>query len=190
MYPLFKIHKLSQAQIDEKKVPPNRLVHASKHGPMYRIEKWCSPYMTEISQAYCEDEFLLDRNDLVRSIEELNGENKLNGVNVNLFTLDVEKLYPSIQPDKALLAIKEALAEDNTTEERIKIALAVFMEFSFEESYVTYEDSCFRGKIGIPTGGSISRQIADIFLHWVLFKQDEFKLNINEILFWKRFIDD
>jgi hypothetical protein len=34
-YPLFKIHKLSAVEIERKKVPPNRLVHASKFSPMY-----------------------------------------------------------------------------------------------------------------------------------------------------------
>ena len=29
-YPLFKIHKLSNSDIQNKKIPPNRLVHASK----------------------------------------------------------------------------------------------------------------------------------------------------------------
>ena len=48
-YPLFKIHKLSEAEIQQKKVPPSRLVHASKFGPLYRMEKWASPYLTTIS---------------------------------------------------------------------------------------------------------------------------------------------
>ena len=38
-YPLFKIHKLTKAEIENKKVPPSRLVHASKFGPLYRMEK-------------------------------------------------------------------------------------------------------------------------------------------------------
>ena len=124
---------------------------------MYRIEKWCSPYLTLISRSFCGDEFLLDRNELLKTIDELNGENKLGDGNINLFTLDVEKLYPSIQPDKALQAINDTLSQDTTTEERIKIALARLIEFSFEESYVTYENNCFKGKVGFPTGGSMSR---------------------------------
>ncbi len=38
-YPLFKLHKLSNTDIENKKIPPNRLVHASKFGPLYRMEK-------------------------------------------------------------------------------------------------------------------------------------------------------
>ena len=33
-YPLFKVHKLSTDDIKEKKIPPIRLVHASKSGPL------------------------------------------------------------------------------------------------------------------------------------------------------------
>ena len=50
-------------------------LHASKHGPMYRVEKWCSPYLSTISQSFCGDEFILDRRDLLRSVDELNKSN-------------------------------------------------------------------------------------------------------------------
>ena len=39
VYPLFKIHKLNQEQIVNKVTPPIRLVHATKEGPLYRLEK-------------------------------------------------------------------------------------------------------------------------------------------------------
>ena len=39
VYPLFKIHKLSRDDINNKKIPLNRLVHASKFSPLYRMEK-------------------------------------------------------------------------------------------------------------------------------------------------------
>ena len=103
-YPLFKIHKLSNLEIQQKKIPPNRLVHASKFGPLYRMEKWCSPYLTTISREFCKKEFILDTGDLIKQLESINESKTLENENVNLFTLDVEKLYPSIQPELALLA--------------------------------------------------------------------------------------
>ena len=110
---------------------------------------------------------------------------------MNLFTLDVEKLYPSIQPELALLAIHDALAMDKTTDKKTKTAIEHFIRLSFEQSYVSYRNECFKSKIGIPTGGSLSRQIADIFLHWILFIKMSPKLSLLEaIRFWKRFIDD
>ena len=190
-YPLFKIHKLSKTDIDNKKVPPSRLVHASKYGPLYRMEKWCSPFLTKISRAFCKDEFILDTGDLIKSLENLNGSKAIGSENVNLFTLDVEKLYPSIQPELALQAIRDALAMDKTTDRKTKSAIEHFIRLSFENSYVTYRDKCYKSKVGIPTGGSLSRQIADIFLHWILFIKMTPKLSlIQAVRFWERFIDD
>ena len=33
-YPLYKVHKLSAEQIINKTIPPARLVHATKEGPL------------------------------------------------------------------------------------------------------------------------------------------------------------
>ena len=190
-YPLFKIHKLSKIDIANKKVPPNRLVHASKHGPLYRMEKWCSPYLTKISREFCKNEFILDTGDLINNLEKVNESKIIEKENVNLFTMDVEKLYPSIQPDLALEAIRETLAMDRTTDRKTKTAIENFIRLSFENSYVTYQDKCYKSKVGIPTGGSLSRQIADIFLHWIMFIKMTPNLSlIQAIRFWKRFIDD
>ena len=190
-YPLFKIHKLSSIEIEQKKIPPSRLVHASKFGPLYRMEKWCSPYLTTISREFCKKEFILDTGDLINGLESINESKLIENENVNLFTMDVEKLYPSIQPELAIQAIHDALAMDKTTDKKTKTAIESFIRLSFENSYVTYRNECYKSKIGIPTGGSLSRQIADIFLHWILFIKMSPKLSlIQAIRFWKRFIDD
>ena len=190
-YPLFKVHKLSAADIDAKKIPPNRLVHASKFGPLYRMEKWRSPFLTTISKEFYKEEFILDTSDLISNLENLNASQSLQNENVNLFTLDVEGLYPSIQPELALQAIREVLSADKTIDKNTKNAIAHFIELSFENAYISYKNECFKSKIGIPTGGSLSRQIADIFLHWIMFIKMTPKLNTHQaIQFWKRFIDD
>ena len=83
------------------------------------------------------------------------------------------------------------LAEINEEDRKIGQAIETFVKLSFEESYVAYQDQVFKPKVGIPTGGSLSRQIADIFLHWLLFKKiDTSVMSPSELLFWKRFIDD
>ena len=191
-YPSFKIHKLTAEEILQKKVPPVRLIHASKFSPLYRAEKWTSPYLTKLSRKYCEKEFILDRKELLRMIDDLNNQRTLENQNVHLFTLDVEKLYPSIQPELALKAIEDLL-ESTRDEEEAKLGEAIlsFVKLSFDESYVTYKDEVYKPKVGIPTGGSLSRQIADSFLHWTLFKKiDPSLMNSTQIRFWKRFIDD
>ena len=128
---------------------------------------------------------------MINDFNELNTSKKLQNENINLFTLDAEKLYPSIQPQLALIAIKEAFAADKTTETKTKMACEELIKFSFDNSYVSYKDETFSSKIGIPTGGSLSRQIADIFLHWVLFVKANPNIpTIEAIRFFKRFIDD
>ena len=102
-------------------------------------------------------------------INEVNNSNSLEGTNVNLFTLDVEKLYPSIQPNLAMSAIEDILESSINAEEKTKEAIRSFVKLSFDESYITHKDAVYKPKIGIPTGGRLSRQIADIFLHWILF---------------------
>ena len=89
-YPLFKVHKLSKEDINNKKIPPNRLVHASKYGPLYRMEKWVSPYLTKISREYCKNEFILDTGDLIKHLKEMNDSHALKNEIIYLFTLDVK----------------------------------------------------------------------------------------------------
>ena len=191
VYPLFKIHKLSRDDINNKKVPPNRLVHASKFSPLYRMEKWCSPHLTKISRAYCKEEFILDKRHLVEIFKDLNSSKKLQNENIHLFTLDVEQLYPNIKPQLASLALNEAFATDKTTDNKTKQALEELIKFSFDNAYVSYKEETFSSKIGIPTGGSLSRQIADIFLHWILFVKANPNIpSIEAIRLFKRFIDD
>ena len=56
---------------------------------------------------------------------------------------------------------------------------------------VTYKGEGYINKEGIPTSNCISRQVADVTMHWVLFKQINRKMkNWSLIDLWKRFIDD
>ena len=144
-----------------------------------------------MSRDYCQSEFILDTKHLLNMVEELNNTKPWGNQNIHLFTLDVEKLYPSIQPSLAKEALLDLLANTSEEDEKIGKAVKAFVELSFQESYITYKDEVFKPKVGIPTGGSLSRQIADIFLHWLLFKKiDVSIMNANELRFWKRFIDD
>ena len=155
------------------------------------MEKWCSPFLTTISRDFCNEEFVLDTGDLIKDLEKVNELKLIENENVNLFTLDVEKLYPSIRPELALQAISETLAADRTIDRKTKTAIEQFIKLSFENSYVAYQNDCYKPKVGIPTGGSLSRQIADIFLHWILFIKMTPNLTlIQAIRFWRRFIDD
>ena len=134
VYPLFKIHK----QITNKVTPPIRLVHATKEGPLYRLEKWVSPYLTEVSRKFCEKEFILDSPALINVIKGLNYSGILTrtrgGENIRLFTLDVINLYPSIDPAFALKSLKEALGSC-TLDTRKCATVQTFTEIIFKNAF-------------------------------------------------------
>ena len=76
---------------------------------------------------------------------------------ITLICLHVEKLHPSIKPELALIAIKEAFAADNTTNNETKVACKKIIEFSFGNAYLCYQNETLKSKIGISTGGSLDR---------------------------------
>ena len=124
-------------------------------------------------------------------IEELN-KTWPSGDKSLLFTLDVVALYPSISVEMALGAMEDAFSLDSHWDSGTKDVVAVFSEFILKQSFIVFEQEVYIGKRGIPTGNCISRQIADISMHWLLFRQ----LKITDwavwtlISLWKRFIDD
>ena len=187
IYPLLKLHKLSTEQIIEKLVPPARYVNNTKNGPLYRLGKWLSPYLTDISRQYCKEEFIKDTDKFLECINAFNLEQaaipKTQRQNFQLATLDVPALYASIRTTVALDALQVAFSKDTTTGIKVKEALINFSKLLFEKSYVKYKDECYQPLVGIPTGGCNSRQTADCLLHYLV------ETVKGDILF-KRFIYD
>ena len=63
--------------------------------------------------------------------------------------------------------------------------------FCLNNSFIVYQNNSYKTLKGIPTGGSISRQEADIFLHWLIFIVLSGKIPMwNLIQVWRRYIDD
>ena len=127
-YPLFKVHKCTEEQMVNKTIPPLRLVHSTRQGPLYRLEKWCSPYLTDISRDYCKTEFLLDTPNILDYVEDLN-KSWPRGDKSLLFTLDVVALYPSISVEMALKAMDDAFREDKIHSLETKNVVSKFNDF-------------------------------------------------------------
>ena len=193
-YPLYKIHSLSSDEIKQRKIPPFRLVYAIKYGPLYRLEKWLSPYLTPLSKEYCEDEYILDTQNLIDQINDINTNDKLNeehSDNWHLFSIDVKSLCPSISPDLAITALQDALNKCTGMDENLKFSITKMVTFCLSNSFIVYQNNSYKTLKGIPTGGSISQQEADIFLHCLIFIVLSGKIPMwNLIKFWRRYIDD
>ena len=112
-YPLFKIHKLNQEQINNKITPPSRMVNAAKYGPLYRVEKRISPPLTSASQIYSKNEYIKDTPHLTELINPWSGQrtyiyvksrcNNANQTYFNLFTISAtsagKTICSSIKPE-------------------------------------------------------------------------------------------
>ena len=185
-YPLFKIHKLEADQIRDKKIPPSRLVHALTQSPTTRLEKYIAHHFGEVSRNYSKDEYIKDTSDFLHQIKDL-----VLDTNDLLFTMDVKALYPSMRQDIALRSVEAALEEDTTLAQNIKSGMVTSIDFCLQNSTLQYRGEFFRAIKGVPTGGSISRPLADTFLKYLKMFLKE---NIADwdilIKLWKRYIDD
>ena len=76
---------------------------------------------------------------LIQNLQELNSKKTTKNENIDLFTLDVESLYPSIDPTLALEAIKYSLQLDKTTDKNTLNAMICFIKSSFKSAYVEFE---------------------------------------------------
>ena len=185
-YPLFKIHKLEAEQIRDKKIPPSRLVHALTQSPTTRLEKYIAHHFGQVSRNYSNDEYIKDTSDFLRQIKDLVlDERDL------LFTMDVKALYPSMRQDIVRQSVNAALEEDTTLAPNIKSGMMTSINFCLQNSTLEYRGEFFRAIKGVPTGGSISRPLADTFLK---FLKIFLKENIDNwdllVKLWKRYIDD
>ena len=188
-YPLYKIHSLTTEEFDNRVMPPFRLVYSMKFGPMYRMEKWLSKFLTPLSKEYCGEEYLKDSDHLQGNLNYINSTGGCHN-NILLFTMDVKALYPSINPDLAKVALENALANEHKIDMNTKISIWKLVDFSFKNAFIFHHKSSYKPSKGIPTGGSISRQIADIFLKWLLFIKCHENIDWELVRNWWRYIDD
>ena len=161
-------------------------MHALTQSPTTRLEKFLAHQFGPVSRDYAGDEYIKDSTDFLRQIKDLVlAENDL------LFTLDVKALYPSMEQDIVMLSVDEALRNDNNLPENIKSGIAPSIEFCLKNSTLEYRGEFFRSIKGVPTGGSISRPLADAFLKYLkLFLKSRIENWDTFIILWKRFIDD
>ncbi len=106
--------------------------------------------------------------------------------------MDVVALYPSISVELALEAMADAFKEDTIHNITTKRVVSQLSEFILRQSFIVFEEEVYVNKQGIPTGNCISRQIADIAMHWLLFKKlSKRAWGIWDFIgLWKRYIDD
>ena len=107
-YPLLKVHKLSQAELKEKKIPPTRFITDLSRGLSHRHDKYLAwMWLTPLMNHYCGD-ILKDTTHALQVLEEVSN-NRVVQVDMLTFSIDVVSLYDNIRPDLALEALDAAM---------------------------------------------------------------------------------
>ena len=91
-----------------KEMPPIRLIASSRNGPTYKLGKWLSGILTPLSIEYCGEEYIRDS---AHFLTKLNNQSYPPDKEGLCFTVDVNKLYPSITETVVMESLDHALPQ-------------------------------------------------------------------------------
>ena len=191
--PNFKLHSLTNAQIIEKVLPPIRLISSSRNGPTYKLGKWVSGILTPISVTYCQDEYIRDSAHFLSKLDSFPFPKTQLEESGLCFTIDVNKLYPSLTEQLVLCALDDALSTSQLSFMR-RALIKNATKLCLNNAFIHYRGIWVKSVLGIPTGGPESSALANIAMRWFLL---QFKLSshfsqrfVECLLFMWRFLDD
>ena len=178
--------------IKDKTIPPTRMVTSGIGGPTYRLGVFLNYVLKPIVEDYCKGELLRDTTDFVCEIDKMNKSGAFRTC-CAIGTLDVDALYPNIKRNLALKAVRHALDKKSTYNSQAIDMIIELLKFCLNNSIIQFRDLWFRSEDGVPTGGTESGSIANIFVKWILDEvllKDSDIAKLNKMDFRKRFLDD
>ena len=191
--PSLKIHKMKDEDIIPGCNPPSRLISSlqdgvTKRSDIFIANKWLKP----LENDFCTD-MVKDTNSTLRWLDTIDKTyTREQKAELKPFTFDFEALYDSLTPDLVVLAIRFAInkCRPNWSNEFTDWVLKN-VALSMKSANGIHKGNWYKPVNGIPTGGSLSVQLANITVFYVLYHT----LYSNEILMsyilsLKRFIDD
>ena len=192
-YPSLKIHKLPRTQLIPGVEPPIRLITAMQDGITKRSDVFLADrYLRLLERDFCKD-LLIDSNDALLWLEHANSTIDHNVKRrLRPFSFDFKALYDSLNPELVYKALQTAMDEcrDVWSDEKKKWILDL-VELSMKSAVGQFGDSFYRQKKGVPTGGSLCVQLANITVYHVMREcvYDDEQL-MERIPSLKRYIDD
>ena len=111
---------------------------------------------------------------------------------LNCFTFDFKALYDSLKQEHVIDALQEAAKEcrPEWSPEFVKWLIELVC-MSIESSVGTFEEKWYKQKEGIPTGGSLCVQLANITVYAILRKAlYNDKELMKSVISVKRYVDD
>ena len=191
--PSLKIHKMGEAEIKPGCDPPARLISClqegvTKRSDVFVAEKWLKSLENDV----CSD-IVKDTTSTLIWLDEVNSsfpESRKN--NFIPFTFDFQALYDSLTPDLVIEAVRYAISLYRTQWSADFVEwLIQLINISLSSGVGVFQETWYQLISGISTGGSLSVQLANITVYYVLNKCIYNNGNLNRsIIDIKRFIDD
>ena len=192
-YPTLKIHKVPVEQLVPGVEPPCRLITALQDGVSKRSDVYLADrYLRLLERDFCKD-LLIDTNDTLWWLEVVNNTLDHNQKKkLRPFTFDYKALYDSLSPELVCEALEVAMTEerDQWSADKKKWILSL-VKLSLRSAVGQYGNNFYRQKKGVPTGGSLCVQLANIAVFYVMRKfVYEDQALMNKVPCLKRYIDD
>ena len=191
--PSMKIHKLPKDQLKPGVEPPIRLITALQEGVAKRSDVFIAQmFLKDLEKDYCKD-LLTDTTDALIWLDNINATHNPNiKKSYKSYTFDYKALYDSLKPDLVVEALQEAMSEcrpDWTPE--FSAWIVDLVNLSLQASVGIFEGTWYRQKNGVPTGGSLCVQLANIAVYRIMNKviYSDQQL-MKKIAALKRYIDD
>ena len=190
-YPSIKIHKLTKQELVPGVEPPVRLVTALHEGIAKRSDVFlASQYFKDLEKDYCKD-LLQDSTDALKWLETVNQEEAEKHY-LRAFTFDFKALYDSLNPDLVKEALRHAMetARQEWTPDFCDWLIDL-VDISLRSSIGCYENQWYAQKNGVPTGGSLCVQLANITVFYIMNKCVYSNQGLmKRVTAVKRYIDD
>ena len=196
-YPSLKIHKIKLEDLKPGVEPPGRLITALQEGVSRRSDPsdvyLADTYLRSLEREFRED-LLIDSSDALNWLETTKSTVEDHNLKRRLrsFAFDYKALYDSLKPDLALEALGVAMNECRPDwSSDFKDWILKLVGHSFKSSVGQFEGHWYQQLVGVPTGGSLCVQIANIAVYYymrrVVYSDDRLMKNIVTL---KRYIDD
>ena len=192
-YPMLKIHKLRKEEVTVGANPPARLVTALQEGISKRSDVFLAKTLIQdLEKDFCND-LLKDTNGVLLWLDDIDRKSSLQSKKTyKSFTFDYKSLYDSLQPDLVIEALDTAMSECRTDwSDDFRKWILELVKISLKCAVGKFEDCWYRQKKGIPTGGSLCVELANITVYYIMRKEVYGNSNLmKHIAFVKRYIDD
>ena len=172
-YPMLKIHKLAKNELVPGVEPPARLVTSLRDGVAKRSDVFVADrFLKPLEKDFCKD-LLADTSDALRWLDladqELSPEFKKT---LSCFTFDFKSLYDSLKPDLVKEAVAYAMGACRPEwSGDLRSWIISLIDFSLRASVAKFDNCWWRQNNGIPTGGSLCVQLANITVFYVMTKK-------------------